>query len=484
MKALISIDATVGPMSGHFRTLAIPAAVGMVFNTLYNMVDIYFAGRLATSSQAGVAIGFMVFFLFLAFGMGLNAAISALVGGELGARNRRAARRIVGRGATFTALLSLVLMAAGFFLTPLVIALITEPGPYRDAADRYLLVLLLAIPGFLIAHFCNGALQAQGDTRSLTRALIVAFFGNIVLNPLLIYGLPGIWGGIGFDGVAVSTVLSQSGVALYMMLRLLASDLATGFRLRHFRPHTASFTTIAAQMLPTSFSLQVMIIAGFVVQYALKDFGAHAIAAYGVGLRIEQLLLLPVLGLSAAFLPIAAQNFGARRNDRVRAALRFAVLSMLALMALACPVLWIWAPGAMRLFSDDPDVIRVGATYLRFDGVLLPVYGMLFLINAFLQALKRPIWVLWISIYRQGFGVLFFVWLYLTILDGDVWNIWLGIGTSVVSGLVLSLLIARHVALREIGGLISDRAMQTAGDVLPGASQTQCPPVGDRCSPS
>ncbi|MFZ1726057.1 MAG: MATE family efflux transporter [Albidovulum sp.] len=433
--------------------LAIPAAVGMVFNTLYNMVDMYFAGRLATSSQAGLSIGFGVFFIYVAFGFGLSSAISALVGGSLGARNRRAARRLIGQGLSFALILSAILMATGLWLSPLLVGIISEPGAYQDAANRYLLVLLLAIPGFLVAYACNGALQAQGDSVSLTRALIAAFFANVVLNPLLIYGLPGVWGGIGFDGLAVSTVLSQSGVMVFMLMRLLGSDAAIGIKRAHFRPRSSTFGTLSTQMLPSSFSLQIMIIAGFAVQYALRGFGGHAIAAYGVGLRIEQLVLLPILGVASSLLPIAAQNFGARDFVRVRAAVAFSVRVALLFMAVACPILWLGADAAVGLFTQDPEVLRVGVGYLHFDAVLLPVYALLFIINALLQAMRRPIYVLWISIYRQGFGVAFFVWLYLTLFGWDIWHIWYGVGTSVVSGLILSVLIAHHVAKREIGGL-------------------------------
>ena len=92
MKQASQVDLTTGLMSGHFRTLAIPAAIGMVFNTLYNMVDIYFAGRIATEAQAGLAIGFMVFFIYIAFGFGLGSAVSALVGGALGGKKKDDAR--------------------------------------------------------------------------------------------------------------------------------------------------------------------------------------------------------------------------------------------------------------------------------------------------------------------------------------------------------------------------------------------------------
>ena len=148
MKPRRQIDLTTGPLSKHFRTLAVPAAVGMVFNTLYNMVDMYFAGRLATDAQAGISIGFGVFFIYIAFGFGLSSAISALAGGALGAKNKRSARRLIGQALIFALLLSGLLMAIGLKLSPFLVEFVSEPGPYRDAANRYLFVLLFAIPGF------------------------------------------------------------------------------------------------------------------------------------------------------------------------------------------------------------------------------------------------------------------------------------------------------------------------------------------------
>lgn len=453
MKHPAQVDLTVGPMSQHFRTLAIPAALGMVFNTAYNMVDIYFAGLLDTSAQAGLAIGFMVFFVYVALGYGLGSAVSALVGGAIGAKDKPGARSLAAQALSFAALISAGLMGLGLWLSPLIVELVSEPGPYRDAATRYLFLLQLALPGFVVAYACNGALQAQGDSVSMTRALFVAFWANVGLNPLLIYGIPGVWDGIGFDGLAISTVMSQTGVMLFLLWRLFGSEVAEGLTRDQFQPNMATFRTLAMQMLPSSFSLQIMIISGFAVQYALKSFGGHAIAAYGVGMRIEQLVLLPILGVASSLLPIAAQNFGAGDYDRVREAFAFAVKTAMIFMAVMCPILWLVAGPALGVFSDDPQVQEVGTGYLRFDTLLLPVYAMLFLVNALLQALKRPIFVLWISIYRQGFGVAFFVWAFLMLRGWDIWSVWFGIGTSVVTGLILSLWIAGWVAAKEIGGL-------------------------------
>ncbi|MBV1864669.1 MAG: MATE family efflux transporter [Rhodobacteraceae bacterium] len=425
----------------------------MVFNTLYNVVDIYFAGRLDTASQAGLAIGFTAYFIFIAFGVGLSAGMSALIGSAVGQKDADTARHTAAQGVGFAVFLSAALMLTGWFFGHYLIDIISETGPYRFAGTRYFDILVLAIPGFLIAFTCNGILLAQGDGISMQRALMAAFFANICLNPLMIYGLPGLLPGMGFDGIAASTVVSQSGVMVFMIYRLRRSDVGCDIALQEVFPTLKTARIIGLQMLPTSFSMQVMIASGFMVQFALKGFGGSAIAGYGVGLRIEQLFLLPVLGIANSLLPIAAQNYGAQDFARVREAFSYCLKIGVVIMVLLCPILWVIANPALGLFTQDPEVIRVGVSYLHVDVFLLPVYTMLFIINSFLQALKRPIWVLWIGIFRQGFGVAFFVWLFIVPLGFGVSGVWYGIGTSVILGWLLAFLVAHRVALSEIGGL-------------------------------
>jgi len=455
-------DLTTGPISGHFRNLAIPAAMGMLFSTLYNVVDVYYAGQLSTDAQAGLAIGFQAFFIMMAVGFGTGSAMSALVGNARGSKDLDLARRTATQGLSFAIAASSVLMAVGALAGPYLIALVSEPAGYRDAANGYYYWLLAALPGFLIAYAANGILQAHGDSVTMQRAIMAAFCANIVLNPLFIYGIPGVVPGIGFNGIALATVVSQTGVLLFVLRAVLRLRLLHGMRPAELRPNLTSYREIVGQMLPTTTAFLVMFVSGFVVQYALKGFGGHAIAAHGIALRIEQILLLPVLGMTGALLPIAAQNFGARQYDRVRDAVWFCWKLGFLMTIGAAPVLWFGGGLAMSLFTDDADVIAVGRSYLRIDSFLFVLYMMLFSINAFLQALKRPIWTLWISIYRQGFGVAFFVWLLVGVFDMDVWGVWLGIGIAVSSGWVVALIVATRVAHREIGGL-------RPGPALPGS---------------
>ncbi len=450
MSAARDLDLTQGPLLGHFRALAIPAAFGMLFSTLYNVVDVYWAGRLSTDAQAGLAIGFQAFFIMMAIGFGLGSAMSALVSNAKGSRDGASARKFAAQGLTYGVIATLILMGVGWSFGPYLIQLVSEPGAYRDAALGYFNWLVLSLPGFFMAYGANGILQAHGDTVTLQRGLMVAFVVNIGLNPLLMFGVPGVWEGMGFNGIALSTVISQTGVMLWVLRAVFALDLFEGVKRAEFQPNTEKFRQITAQLLPTSTAMMVMFVSGFVVQYALKGFGEEAIAAYGVALRIEQILLLPVLGMTGALLPIIGQNFGAGDSARVKEALMLCWKIGFAMSVIAMPALWFGGRFAMGLFTQDDGVIDVGASYLRVDSILFPIYMMLFSINSFLQGLKRPVWTLWISIYRQGIGIALFVWLFVGVWGFDVWGVWFGIATAVSTGWIVALIVARRVGAEEL----------------------------------
>jgi Na+-driven multidrug efflux pump len=330
---------------------------------------------------------------------------------------------------------------------------VSEEGSYREAALGYFTWLLFALPAFLLAYGANGILQANGDSVSLQRALTVAFFANIGLNPLFIFGIPNVWSGMGFNGIAAATIVSQTGVVVWVLYRVFNLPyMKTGTR-DLFIPIWISFVEICKQMLPTTAALMVMFISGFIIQFALKGFGGEALAAYGAALRIEQLLLLPILGVTGALLPIAGQNYGAENYDRVRASVWFCWKVGFVMAAIALPILWIGSATAMDVFTNDPKVIANGISYLRIDALLFPFYMMLFSINSVLQALKQPVWTLWISLYRQGLGVGLCVWIFISYCKLGVIGVWFGIAAAVFTGWLLALFIVAKVTNSAIGGL-------------------------------
>jgi putative MATE family efflux protein len=450
---MIEYDLTTGPLSGHFRRLAVPAAIGMLFSTLYNIVDTFYAGFFGTQAQAGLAVGFQAFFILVAIGFGLSSAMSALVGNAKGRKDDADARRLAVQGIGLAVVATFAMMVVAVLAGPSLIAVVSEPGAYRDAGLSYFYWLIFALPGFIIGPSANGILQARGDTLTMQRALVVAFFVNVALNPLLMFGIPGVIDGMGFNGIALATVLSQTGVAVFILTRVFGRAMMQDLKLAEFAPVPAKYYEIIAQAFPAGFALLVTFSSGFIVQYALKDYGETALAAYGITMRIEQLFLLPALGITISLVPIAAQNFGAHNHNRVREAFHRCWMIGVVMTVAAFPFLWFGGAYATRIFSDDPEVIRISALFLKVEAVILPIYVVIFSVNALLQALKKAAWTMWIGIYRQWIGIALFIWLFAFVMDGGLAGVRIGIAFGVVTGLMLSLLIAVRVAKERIGGL-------------------------------
>ena len=235
----------------------------------------------------------------------------------------------------------------------------------------------------------NGLLQSQGDTVSMQRGQIAAFFANIALNPLLMFGIPGVWGGMGFDGIALSTVISQSGIMIYVGYRVFRTDLLAGVTRACFRPEISTYRAITTQMLPTTMTMFVMMSAGFIVQYYLKSFGTSAVR--GLRCCAAGRTAVPVACFWSDNRPAAhcgAELWGRHEWTGSRRRCSTAGNSV--------GSSWWWPVRScfshrhmlMRIVLADPDVIRIGVSYLRVDGFILPIYMMLFAINSFLQALK------------------------------------------------------------------------------------------------
>ena len=450
---MIDVDLTQGPLSGHFRRLAIPAAIGMLFSTLYNVVDTFYAGFFGTQAQAGLSVGFQAFFILVAIGFGLSSAMSALVGNAKGRKDEAESRHLAVQGIGLAAMATFGMILIAAFAGPSLIAIVSEPGDYRDAGLGYFNWLIFALPGFIMGPAANGILQARGDTRTMQRALVVAFFVNVGLNPLLMFGIPGVVPGLGFNGIALATVLGQTGVAAFILWRVFGRAMMQNLRWSEFTPVPGKYYEIIAQAFPAGFALLVTFSSGFIVQYALKDYGEAALASYGITMRIEQLFLLPALGITISLVPIAAQNFGAGNDARVREAFHRCWLMGIVMTTLAFPFLWFGGGLAASVFSNDAEVIRISALFLRVEAVILPIYVVLFSINSLLQALKKAAWTMWIGIYRQWIGIAFFIRLFVYVIDGGLTGVRLAIAAGVGTGLLLSLWIGIRVARERIGGL-------------------------------
>ncbi|MEL6961505.1 MAG: MATE family efflux transporter [Pseudomonadota bacterium] len=372
--------------------LSVPASMGMLFNTFYNLTDFWFAGLLSDQALAGMSIAGSVFFLLLAIGIGIQTGTSAIVAPEVG-RNRLSDVAVwIDQAFGLGILLSLITMAAGWFLADdLVLLLGAEPN-IAPLANTYLTVTLAGTAAFVLSFAAAGALMALGDTASNRNALVVGFFLNFVLNPLLMFGF-----GLGIAGLALATVLIKAGTAAYLFW-VLARRLG---RWNKPRADLIRWWHLLQQVLPASMNMLTIILGGFVSVALVGRFGSEHVAGYAVGLRLEQVLLLPALGLNSAVMAIAGQNFGAGNGSRVAETYDRGLQIGLLMAAISIPIMVFFSPLMLGFFAESQTIRDTGAAYLRIDAIAFYGYVVIFLSVALLQSIKQPLFPMALGIARQ-----------------------------------------------------------------------------------
>ena len=442
-------DLTTAPIPALVRRLAVPAAIGFFFNTMFNVVDTYFAGRLSTEALAALSLSFPVFFMLVAVGGGFATGTTALIGHALGAGDRRRAALIASQGVVLAAGLGLVVSALGYLVAPGLYRVLGADGAYLDICLAYIRVIM---PGGVLifgVHMLSAVLNAQGDTRTFRDALIAACLLNVALDPWFMFGGLGL-PAMGVAGLALATVVAQMFSVALMSRRAWHSGLLHRSAGARWRPDRSVMASIARQGLPAGGSMMTMAVGVFVITWFLGGFSRDTVAAYGVATRIEQILLLPAIGLNVATLALAAQNGGARRFDRVRQTVRTALAAGAVLTIGGGVLLLLLARPLMDIFTDDPAVIAIGAHYLRIAALVEFAYVILFINTSALQGLKRPALALWLGLGRQIvapviiFGLATRVWH--VGLDGIWWGIF---GITWAAALTAVVLARREVGHAE-----------------------------------
>jgi len=390
--ASTSAKLTSGSIYKHLVRLSIPAAMGMVFNTLYNLTDFWFAGLLSDNALAGVSIAGSVFFILLAIGIGLQTGTSAVIAPEIGAGDETGIAGWVDQAFGLSLLFSAVVMLLGWLLADKLVLFLGAEPHIAPLANQYLGITLAGSVAFILTFMAAGALMAMGDTVSNRNVLMVGFFANFLLNPLFTFVLD-----FGVRGLALATVVIKVASALYLF-SVLAKR--TG---RWAKPdwHWSRILELLRQVLPASMNMLMVIVGGFISVAYIGRFGSDHIAGYAVGLRLEQVLLLPALGLNAAVMAISGQNFGAGFNDRVQETYSKGLIIGLGMAAVSIPIMVFLSPALMSIFTQSEVIKNTGAAYLKIDAVAFYAYVVLFLSVALLQSIKRPMFPMVLGIARQ-----------------------------------------------------------------------------------
>jgi len=408
------------------RQIAVPASVGFFFNTMYNIVDTYFAGRDSTDALAAMAASFPIFFIIIALGSGIGQGTTALIANSIGEGKPEKGHHYTLQSLSFGVFVGLSLTVLGLWSSPHLFRFLGAEERYLALSLAYMNTVLLGTVVFLLQSILNATLNALGDTKTFRNFLIAGFLMNCFLDPCFMYG----WLGLpvmGIRGLAVATVVIQVIGSGFMLYKVRHTRIWAGFHWRLFRPDAGMYREIAVQGIPASLNMLTVALGIFVITWFIGRFSKEGVAAYGIATRVEQIFLLPTIGLNIAILSITGQNNGARRFDRIRDALNATTRYGLVMTVLSGLIVFFAGHWFMALFTKDAVVVGIGVQYLRVAAITLCSYVILFQTVFMLQGLKKPLYGLWVGVYRQlvGPGMLF--WFLAFYLGWGVRGIWWGI---------------------------------------------------------
>ncbi|SIQ94352.1 putative efflux protein, MATE family [Alkalispirochaeta americana] len=400
------MDITRDPIPALIRRIAVPASLGYFFNTLFNVVDTFYAGRLSTDSLAALSLSFPIYFIILSIAIGIQSGGAALIANSLGEGNRSRAVLYQSQ-AIILALVSTALVAVPlFFALPLIFRFFGAQGRVLEGGLRYMRVIVGGSVLIILANTINAGLQARGNTRSWRNLLIVMSLANLLLDPVLMFGLE-------FRGIRVIPRLEEAGTALatvilfgvggcYVLREARKAGAFEGARQSDFFPRRDILGDLVRQALPATLNFLVMTLGSFVINFFISRFGRDPLAAYGAALRIEQIALLPLLGINVALATVVAQNNGAGRLDRVQESFSWSLrCALVVTVAVLTPVIAL-APFLLRLFTENERVLQIGRTYLYIQVLTFFSYILINMCNSLLQGLKKPRMIVWVALYRQA----------------------------------------------------------------------------------
>ena len=436
-----SYKLTKDPIWFLLRKVTIPASVGSLFQTFYNLVDTWFAGKISAEAISAIAKSFPIYFTIIAVGVGIGAATNAMIGNSIGEKKERVASMYIAQSLIFALVISLLVTIFGLNASNFLLGVMGSDTAGIALTREYLDIIFYGTFIVLIQISLNGTLNAQGDTKSYRNVLIFSFFLNIFLNPLFIWGY-GIVPAFGIAGLAIATVISQLIGTIYLAYKVNNCKIREYLKLVCFIPKFEYLNPLTRQSVPVMFSMLFIGVGIFNILYFIGQFGDLATAGYGAALRIEQVFLLPVIGLNTAVLSIGGQNFGAKAFNRIRELYKKALFFGCSFMVCAGIILFFGAEFFVSLFTDNQEAVKHGAIYLKVAALIGPIYPVFFITTAVFQAVKKPLYSLYLSILRLTAFPFLSLWYIINIRGGDYADIFYTImATNWIMGIALLIFI-------------------------------------------
>jgi putative MATE family efflux protein len=368
------------PKKALFK-LASPILVAMVVQTMYNIVDTAFVGRLGAEAIAAVTFSFPLFFILIAMNSGIGAGMSSRIARFLGEKKKGGAENAAMHGLVISLTSSALIYFIGMPLLKPLFLVFGASGNVLSLAMDYMRIILVGAFFMLPAYTLTNILAAQGDTKTTMKIQVIALVLNAILDPILIFGM-----GLGVKGAALATAISFT-IALLLGIYYIKKASYLHIRRKAFNFSWFILKEIIRIGMPASLMMLIMSVYIIFLNKIMIHFGVEYVAAFGIVSRLESVAVMPVVAISLSTMTLVGMFFGAKRYDLVRNIAWFSA-RMGALIASSVGVVFFIFPRMfLRIFTPSAELLNIGAPYLRLDVFTFPLMAFSIIISRIMQGM-------------------------------------------------------------------------------------------------
>ena len=435
-------------------SLAIPIMFGMGIQTLYNLVDMLFIGRLGGDNIAGVAFNMPIFFLMLGLTMGLGSGVTASIARFIGEEKKADADNSAEHALAIAGVISIIFTSLGLYFGEDLLFFLGAEGNIKALGWEYLSMIIIGLPFMVFSGFFRSILAGEGDMKF---PMMIAGLGtvlNIFLDPIFIFELESygnIGLGMGISGAALATVVSQIIVFMVFVYMLFVKDHAyITFRLKDFSPSKLILWDIIKIGLPASMSMVIMAIGQGVFNKILIQYSSQTVAAYQVAGRLDMLIFLPIFAIAGGMTTLVGMFYGSKETNALNVIINYGIKSAFLVTLISSLFVYIFADTLSSWFTEDQEIIDVSVGFLRLLSLIYPLVAIAITSGRVMQGLGRGLPVLIITVVRV-LGISAPLGLYFSfVLNKPVEWIWY----AMMTGAVVSFLIAITWVRLEVNKII------------------------------
>ena len=433
----------VMPVGKLLVNMALPMIISMLIQALYNIVDSVYVSQISESAVTALSLAFPIQNLQIGFAVGIGVGVNSLLSKSLGERDQEAANRAAGNGIFLMLIVTVAFVLFGFFGVRPYYEMQSDVKETVEAGITYTAICCIGTLGVFVGILSERLLQATGRTVHTMITQSTGAIINIILDPILIHGLPKLnIPAMGVAGAAIATVIGQWVSAALALTFNFVFNSDIQLKLKYLKPARRTVGQILTVGVPSVIMNGIGSLMNFGMNQILQGFSETATSVFGIYFKIQSFFFMPLFGLNNATISIIAFNYGARKPDRIIRTLKLSVGAALVLMVTGLAVFQLVPGLILDLFNPSEDFLKMGRVALRTISWSFPVAAVCISLSSCFQALGNGIYSTITSICRQMLVLLPVA--YLLSLTGDVDKVWLSYPIAeIASGTVTAILFAR-----------------------------------------